>query len=65
MTNEFWKRPCAAPGLVSFRYRGLFGWIMIGARDVSDALREAERSIEGKAHIRNLEIWNGTNYVAL
>lgn len=39
-------RPLAAPGLTSYRYAGPSGWVMIGARDEADAMREAERSLE-------------------
>ena len=34
-------RPLAAPGLISYRCRNRFGWTMIGARDDTDALKEA------------------------
>src|SRR5207247_1820787 len=37
-------RPCAAEGLTSYRCRGAFGWIMIGAKDASGAISEARRS---------------------
>lgn len=60
--NDYWNRPCAAEGLLSFRYRGKYGYIMIGAKDVDDALNEAARS-NGTAHPWYLEIWNGTAYV--
>ena len=39
--NDLHDRPLAAKGLVSYRYRGRYGWIMIGAKDNADALREA------------------------
>jgi hypothetical protein len=39
-----WDKPLAAPGLRSYRCKGRFGWIMIGATDDADALREARRS---------------------
>lgn len=41
--NDYWNRPCAAHGLNSYRYGGPYGWIMIGATDDADALREAAR----------------------
>lgn len=61
------ERPCAAPGLISYRYRGRFGWVMIGATGVDDALRHAERSIEGAAEIGRLEVWDAQRsaYVAV
>lgn len=55
-------RPMAAKGLISYRCRGIFGWIMIGAHDHEDAFREALRS-SGAAKRETLEIWDGTRYV--
>ena len=60
MTHD---KPCAAHGLTSYRYRGRYGWIMIGARDDADALREAARSSNDAINRANLQIWNGTEYV--
>lgn len=60
--NDFENRPVAAPGLVSYRCKGGFGWIMIGARDHADAYREALRSSNG-AKREDLEIWDGEKYV--
>jgi len=58
------KRPCASKGLTSYRYRGPFGYILIGAVDNKDALNEANRSLEvPNATVDNLEIWNGEKYV--
>jgi len=49
------ERPCAAPGLTSYRY----GSIMIGATSTQDALVQADRSLTyGVASIARLEIWN-------
>lgn len=60
-------RPLAIKGLTSYRYRGSFGWIMIGARNDADALREAKRSLtlsrENEPTIENLEVWDGKHYV--
>ena len=56
--KPFHERPCAAAGLTSYRYRGAYGWVMIGATDNEDALREAERSIDGKADPARLEMWD-------
>ena len=55
-------RPMAAHGLTSYRYKGRFGWIMIGARDDQDALREAQRSTSDKVSFDNLQIWGGESY---
>ena len=60
MTHD---KPCAAHGLTSYRYRGRYGWIMIGARDDADALREAARSSSDAINRANLQVWNGTEYV--
>lgn len=63
--NALVDRPLAAPGLTSYRYRSKWGYIMIGARDDNDALREALRSIEtdeAPPRIANLEKWNGEQY---
>lgn len=61
---EFHDRPCAAHGLTSYRYRGHYGWVMIGARDHADALREAGRSVSGhKPVLDRLQVWNGAEYV--
>lgn len=56
-------KPLADHGLTSYRYRGRYGWIMIGARDDMDAMREASRSTDDAVTADKLEIWNGTNYV--
>ena len=45
-----YDRPCAAAGLTSYRYRGRYGWVMIGARDDHDAMREAARSTSPVAY---------------
>lgn len=57
----FHERPCAAPGLVSYRYpTGSGSWIMIGAVDHDEALRQAARSLEvGTVTISKLEVWSG------
>lgn len=56
------NKPCAAHGLTSYRYRGRYGWIMIGARNDADALREATRSSSITIDPSNLQRWNGTAY---
>ena len=43
--THFTEKPCAAQGLKSYRYKGPFGFIMIGATDDDDALNEAQRSL--------------------
>lgn len=56
-------KPLACAGLHSFRYRGRYGWAMIGAKDDADALREATRSISEKPTIENLQRWDGKEYI--
>ena len=51
--------PMAAPGLISYRARGRYGWIMIGAKDKHDAMREAKRSTPAPY---DLQRWNGESY---
>lgn len=57
-------RPLASKGLISYRYRGRYGWIMIGATDDKDALRQANRSISdgSLATIDRLEVWRNDRY---
>lgn len=57
-------KPLAIEGLISYRYQGKYGWIMIGAKDNQDALNEANRSLsEGKAKLENLQIWDKNKYI--
>ncbi|MET4190730.1 hypothetical protein ABIB89_003182 [Bradyrhizobium sp. JR3.12] len=55
-------RPLAGHGLRSYRCRGRFGWIMIGAVGDDDAMRSALRS---SAHAKryDLQVWDGNGYV--
>ena len=55
-------RPMAAPGLLSFRYGGRYGYIMIGAKDTADALREAARSTHDPITVDKLQQWDGVQY---
>lgn len=56
--------PLAVKGFTSYRYKGLFDWVMIGAKDHADALVQAERSLCGKrAVLEELQIWSVTEYV--
>lgn len=57
-------RPLAIAGLTSYRYRGRYGFVMIGAKDTADALAQARRSTSGVV-IENLEIWDGGAYVTV
>lgn len=56
-------KPLAASGLTSYRYRGRYGFIMIGAKDDTDALNEASRSTSETLSLSRLEVWNGAAYV--
>jgi hypothetical protein len=58
---DHWDRPLAAEGFTSYRYRGRYGWIMIGARDDADAMREAARS-GPYTDPAGLEVWDGQQY---
>ena len=61
--NDYWNRPCAAQGLTSYRYAsGRYGWIMIGAVDDADALREVARSRSAPIDPAKLQRWNGEKY---
>lgn len=55
-------KPMAIAGLTSYRYRGRYGWIMIGAKDDNDALVQAQRSTSDKVTMDNLQIWKGSQY---
>lgn len=57
-------KPMAAHGLTSYRYRGRYGWIMIGATDDAGALREAARSTDATIAAERLERWDGRAYVS-
>ena len=60
------NKPLASYGLTSYRYKGRYGFVMIGAKDDEDALREAQRSLTwDKATPEKLERWNGTKYQAI
>lgn len=56
------NKPMAIKGLTSYRYKGRYGFIMIGAIDNADGLKQAQRSTSDKVSIDNLEVWNGLQY---
>jgi hypothetical protein len=60
--KHFTERPLAAAGLTSYRCKGAYGWIMIGAADHVDAMREARRSSATARH-EDLQVWDGERYV--
>jgi hypothetical protein len=47
----------AALGLISYRCKSQYGWIMIGARDDDDAYSEALRS-SSVARREDFEVWD-------
>lgn len=61
--TEYYDKPCAAQGLSSFRAKGRYGWIMTGAKDMEDALIEANRSSAKKMTMADIEVWDGNKYV--
>lgn len=58
-------KPLAAAGLTSYRYDGPYGWIMIGACDVVEALAEARRSTDGPVLRGRLQVWRDGAYCAV
>lgn len=52
----------AASGLISYRYPGRYSWIMIGARDIEEALTEAARSTSEAIDRAKMQVWNGHSY---
>lgn len=55
-------KPLAIAGLTSYRCKSPYGWIMIGATDDADAMREAHRSSD-EPDAATLEVWDGARYV--
>ena len=58
-------RPLASQGWISYRCRSPYGWIMIGAKDHDDAMREARRSNPTVSR-DGLQVWDASarQYVA-
>lgn len=59
------NKPMAANGLISYRYRGRYGWIMIGASTDTDALCQAQLSTDDTVTPDRLERWNGQRYMGV
>lgn len=57
---SIYDKPLAAAGYTSYRARGRYGWIMIGANSTDEAWSEARRSTD-KPH--DLQVWDGQQYV--
>jgi hypothetical protein len=51
-------RPMSAKGLTSYRFKGTFGWVMIGATSHKDALSEAKRSTDAPITMSRLQVWS-------
>jgi len=62
LKRKMTDRPLAVSGLISYRARGRYGWVMIGAVDDVDALSEAYRSSDSVS-VGSLEVWDGQRYV--
>jgi hypothetical protein len=58
-------KPMASEGLISYRYKGRYGWIMIGAKTDTEALSEAQRSTDDKVTPDRLERHNGQRFVGV
>ena len=55
-------RPLASPPWRSYRYKGRYGWVMLGAMSTGEALREAARSTQDPV-LANLQVWDGEKYI--
>ena len=62
--SHFTGRPLASAGMISYRCKGAYGWIMIGAADSDDAMREAWRS-SATVRYEDLQVWDGSRYVSV
>lgn len=60
--TPYWDKPCANRDLVSYRYKGRYGYITIGAENNAHALKEAQRSTTDLCIFERLEKWNGKEY---
>ncbi len=60
MNNELplYERPMAMKGLTSYRVMGRYGWVMIGASNIEDAMREGGRSTPNPDR-STLQVWDG------
>lgn len=60
--SNLYDKQFAAHGLISYRYKGHYGFIMIGAKDDTDAINQAKRSSSYPVSIDKLEVWKGGKY---
>lgn len=61
--TDITSKPLAAPGYTSYRCKQPFGWVMIGATNDDDAMKQAKQSAPN-ANIKDLQAWDGKAYVA-
>ena len=59
------NHPMAANGLITYRYRGRYGFIYIGASTDTEALSEAQRSTDDTVTFDRLERFNGQHFVGV
>ena len=67
-----YDRPLACKPLISYRYQKPYGelftgkpsFVMIGAKNHLDAMREAGRSLSGELDASRLQVWDGAKYVS-
>lgn len=57
--------PMASNGLITYRYRGRYGFIYIGASTDTEALSEAQRSTDDQVSPYRLERYNGHHFVGV
>lgn len=58
--------PHAPPGFISYRYEGIYGYIMLAARNDELALIEAGKKIPCEnLTIDLLEVWDGKRYITM
>ena len=57
-------KPLAVAGIISYRCKGGYGWIMIGAKNHADAIVQANRSSD-MVKPETLEMWDGNKYASV
>ena len=57
--------PMVSNGLMTYRYRGRYGFIYIGASTDTEAMTEAQRSTDDKVTPDKLERYNGKYFVGV
>lgn len=61
---DFVKQMHSEIGMNSYRYRGSYGYIMIAAKDINEALEKAQKRISRrkKVELSRLQIWINNEY---